>query len=74
MTELLEQALSKLRERPESDQDEAALMLFALLSKADGPVQLDEETRSAVREGLAEARRGEFVSDSEMAEFFKRGG
>jgi predicted transcriptional regulator len=74
MTELLEQALSKLRERPESDQDEAALMLFALLSKADAPVQLDEETRSAVREGLAEARRGEFVSDSEMAEFFKRGG
>jgi predicted transcriptional regulator len=74
MTALLEQALSELRERPESDQDEAALLLFALLSKGAEPVQLDEQTRLAIREGLAQARRGEFVSDDDMAEFFKRHG
>jgi predicted transcriptional regulator len=74
MTALLEQALSELRERPESDQDEAALLLFALLSKSAEPVHLDEQTRLAVRQGLVQARRGEFVSDDDMAEFFKRHG
>jgi predicted transcriptional regulator len=31
-------------------------------------VQLDDETRAAVEEGLVQARRGEFVSDEEVAE------
>jgi predicted transcriptional regulator len=30
--------------------------------------------RAAVQEGRDQARRGEFVSDEEMAEFFKRHG
>jgi hypothetical protein len=29
---------------------------------------------AAVREGLEQARRGEFASDAEMAAFFKRHG
>jgi predicted transcriptional regulator len=37
-------------------------------------VRLDDETRAAIREGSEQARRGEFVSDAEMAEFFKRHG
>lgn len=36
-----------------------------------GPVHLDEETRAAVREGQEQARRGEFVSDEDMAAFFR---
>jgi hypothetical protein len=35
---------------------------------------LAEETRAAVREGREQARRGEFVSDDDMAAFFKRHG
>jgi predicted transcriptional regulator len=35
-------------------------------------VLLDEETRAAINEGLEQARRGKFVSDEEMAAFFKR--
>jgi len=74
MSTLLEQAIAKVRALPEEEQDEAAEMLLSLLSKRIGPVHLDDETRAAVREGLEEARRGEFVSDQEMAKFFKRHG
>jgi predicted transcriptional regulator len=59
---------------PEPAQDEAAELLLSIVSKRSEPEQLDDETRAAVREGLAEARRGEFVSDEEMAAFFKQHG
>jgi predicted transcriptional regulator len=47
-----------------------------LLSKSDGSFveELDEETRAAIREGLEQARRGEFVPDEEMESFWKRYG
>ncbi len=71
MTNLLEEAIKKIRELPESEQDEAAEMLLVLLARKGEPVRLDEETRAAIREERAQARRGEFVSDEEMAAFFK---
>jgi ABC-type nitrate/sulfonate/bicarbonate transport system substrate-binding protein len=74
MTKLLEQAIAKVRELSESDQDEAAELLLSVVSKRSEPVRLDDETRAAIREGLEQARRGEFASDEEMAEFFKRHG
>jgi hypothetical protein len=74
MTKLLEQAIAKVRQLPEAEQDEAAEMLLSVLSRRDEPVGLDSEARAAIREGSEQARRGEFVSDEEMAEFFKRHG
>lgn len=74
MTKLLEQAIAKIRELPDAEQDEAAEMLLSVLSKRDGPVDVDDETLAAIREGSEQARRGEFVSDEEMAAFFKRHG
>lgn len=74
MTKMLEEAIKKVRELPEADQDEAAEMLLSVASKSEGPVPLDDETRSAVREGREQARRGQFVSDEDMAAFFKRHG
>jgi hypothetical protein len=74
MTKLLEQAIAKVRQLPEAEQDEAAEMLLSVISKHGEPVQLDEETRTAIQEGSEQARRGEFVSDEDMAEFFKRHG
>jgi hypothetical protein len=74
MTKLLEQAIEKVRALPEEEQDEAAEVLFMLLSKHLEPMQLDEETQAAIHEGLEQADRGEIVSDEEMAEFFKRHG
>ena len=74
MTKLLEQAIASVQSLPEAEQDEAAEVLLSLVSRFREPVRLDDETRAAIREGSEQARRGEFVSDDEMAEFFKRHG
>jgi len=74
MTKLLEQAIASVQSLPEAEQDEAADVLLSLVSRFREPVRLDDETRAAIREGSEQARRGEFVSDAEMAEFFKRHG
>jgi len=74
MTRLLDEAIKRVRELPEPDQDEAAEILLSLASKRAQTVHLNDETRTAVREGKAQADQGEFVSDEEMAAFFKRNG
>jgi predicted transcriptional regulator len=74
MTRMLDEAIKKVRELPDSVQDDAAEMLFSVAAKQGGPAKLDEETRAAVREGRAQARRGEFVSDEDMQAFFERHG
>jgi hypothetical protein len=74
MTKMLEEAISKVRELPDAEQDEAAELLLSVAANGGGPVQLDEETRAAIREGREQARRGEFVSDNDMTAFFKRHG
>jgi predicted transcriptional regulator len=74
MTKLLETAIAKLRELPEADQDEAAELLLSLAAKSTEPVRLDDVTRVAIHDGVAQAKRGEFVSDEDMAAFFKRHG
>jgi hypothetical protein len=74
MTRMLEEASKKVRELSEADQDEAAEILLSVASKKSEPVQLDDETRTAIRQGREQARRGEFVSDEAMAAFFKRHG
>jgi len=72
MTKFLEKAIATIRDLPDSEQDEAAELLLSLASRIRGPVRLDDETRSAIKEGKEQARRGEFASDAEMAEFFRR--
>ena len=34
--------------------------------------ELDDETRAAVKEGLAQVKRGEVASEAEMDAFFRR--
>ena len=74
MTKLLEQAIAKVRTLPTEEQDAlaAALLSMAEGDAADFPV--DEATRAAIREGLAEAERGEYVSDDVVAAANKRHG
>ncbi len=74
MTKLLDEAIEKLRKLPGAVQDDAAQMLFSLAAMQNGLVELDEETLAAVRKGLEQARRGEFVSDEDMQAFFERHG
>jgi predicted transcriptional regulator len=74
MTRLLDEAIQKIRSLPDSDQDEAADILMSIAARARGPVSLDDDTRAAIREGVKDARDGRFVSDKEMAAFFKHHG
>jgi len=67
MTKMLDEAVKKVREHPDSVQDDAAEMSVA--AKQGEPVKLDEETRATIRDGRAQARWGEFLSD-EDASFF----
>ena len=67
MTKLLERAIAKVRELPAEDQDALAVALLSLVGETTEVVQLDDDTRAAVEEGLAQAQRGEFVSDEDVA-------
>jgi hypothetical protein len=72
MTELLKEAISKILGFPQADQDAAAELLLSVVARSSGVVQLDDETREAVQEGLAQARRDDFSSPEEMTELFER--
>ena len=74
MTKFLELAIAEIRKLPPEAQDETAEMLFWTLEARAGTVQLDEETARAIDEGLAQARRGEFATEIEMSELWKRHG
>jgi predicted transcriptional regulator len=72
MTKLLEKAIDQIRELSAADQDEAAELLFTLVARANGRIRLDDQTRAAVREGRAQAQRGEFATEEEIAAVFNR--
>ena len=74
MTKLLDRAIARVRELPAEDQDALATALLALAGDTTDVVQLDADTRAAVEEGLAQAKRGEFVSDEEVAKANARRG
>jgi predicted transcriptional regulator len=74
MTKLLEQAIAKVRELPDEEQDTLALALMAMANDDAWNVPLDEHARAAIQEGLAQARRGEFVPDEEIEALWKRYG
>jgi hypothetical protein len=74
MTKLLEQAIAKVQTLPEEDQDALAALLLSVTNTDGSAIPLDEATRAAIREGLAQAERGEFVPDEVVAETDKRHG
>jgi hypothetical protein len=75
MTKILEQAIAKARELTDEDQDTLGAVLLSLADELPNRADdLDEETRSAIREGLAQAKRGEFVPDAEIAALWRRHG
>jgi predicted transcriptional regulator len=74
MTKLLELAIAEVRKLPPEEQDETAEMLLWAIEARSGSIPLDDETIAAIEEGLAQARRGEFASDTEIADLWKRHG
>jgi predicted transcriptional regulator len=72
ITKLLDQAIAKAKALFDENQNAIALTILSDVAAATEP--LDEETRAAIREGLEQARRGEFVPEEEMDAFWKRHG
>jgi len=71
MTKLLERAIEKVRALPAEDQDAVAVAVLSMAEET--PIApLDDETRAALREGLEQARRGQFVPDEEIDALWKR--
>lgn len=74
MTKLLSDMLEKVKTWPASRQEDAALMLQEMERQGTDIYHLSDEERAAVQEGLAQADRGEFATDEEMAALWKRFG
>jgi predicted transcriptional regulator len=74
MTKLLEKAIAQARALPPEDQDTLAAVPLAMTDEGGGVAPLDDEARAAIREGLEQARRGEFVPEAEIAALCKRFG
>jgi hypothetical protein len=73
MTKLLDQGIEAVRSLPEERQDVAGELLLALAGKRrSGSLSLEQI--EDVKLALAEAERGEFASDAEMAAVWKKCG
>lgn len=74
MIEVLEKAIEKVRQLPPHRQIYAAEVLEQIAAAGTDPFAVPDEHRAAVLEGLEQARRSEFVSDTEMDAHWKECG
>ncbi len=75
MTKILDQAIAKARTLSDEDQDALGAVVLSLAEDwPKGLDDIDEGTRSAIREGLAQAKRGEFVPEEDIQALWKRFG
>jgi hypothetical protein len=72
MTKLLEEALEAVRRLPPKSQDEIARAMLHLAAGDGTPEPVARAHLVAVLEGLAQAERREFASDSEVEAAFRR--
>jgi predicted transcriptional regulator len=66
--------LERIASWPLEDIEELAEYARFIEARRTGLYELTDEERAAIDEGLAQADRGEFVSDDDMAAFWKRCG
>ena len=74
MTKLLEQAIANAQSLPPEDQDALALAMLPLTEGDASAYPIDETTRAAILEGLAEANGQDYVPDEVIAAADKRHG
>jgi hypothetical protein len=74
MTKLLEEAIAKAQSLPPEDQDALALAMLSLTEGDASAYPIDDATRAAILEGLAEADREDYVPDEVVAAADKRHG
>ena len=63
--------LERVETWPEEDQEELADVAREIQSRRSGLYRLSDEERTAVRAGMGAARRGDFVPEEEMDEFYR---
>jgi hypothetical protein len=74
MVRALEEVLKKAENWPREDQEELAEFAREIEARRTGVYVMSDAERTAVYEGLAEADRGEFVTDDVVAAADKRRG
>ncbi|HZQ12335.1 MAG TPA: hypothetical protein VFB31_05955 [Pseudolabrys sp.] len=72
MSATVKDLLRQVESWPAEDQEELADVARVIEARRTGVYRLSDEERTAVREGMAAARRGEFVPDDEMEKFVAR--
>jgi hypothetical protein len=68
----LQRVLEDVMSWPPERQDAAAEVLEHMQKLATEPYALSEDERADIEDALAEARRGEFASEAEVAAMFAR--
>jgi predicted transcriptional regulator len=68
----IDAVLDRVRTWPEDRQAYAAKVLLTIEAQDGGPLRISQEEWATIQEGNAQAERGEFVSDEEMAAFWNR--
>ncbi|MBP2547693.1 hypothetical protein J2858_000586 [Neorhizobium galegae] len=66
MTDLLEQAVARIRSLPSDQQDELAGILLRLADAEPEPVALSPGERLAISASKAAAARGDFATEDEV--------
>lgn len=74
MTKVLEDVIEKVRKLPEDRQAYVAEVLEQIVADDGDLFVVPDEHRAAVLEGLAQAERGEFATDQDMAALWKKCG
>lgn len=72
MTDLMEKALSTIRNWPADLQNEAAEILLALDRLGSAPYRASDDELRAVDEAVDQAKRGEFATEAEIEAAFSR--
>jgi D-serine dehydratase len=74
MTQSTKEILRRVETWPEEDQKELAEVAREIEARRSGVYVLDKEEELAIREGLAQLDRGEWMSEEDMKAFWKRCG
>lgn len=74
MNSTLQKLLPAIEQWPEEDQEALAEAAREIEALRTGVYSMSPDEEAAVAEGLAQAERGEFASDAQIAEVWKRFG
>jgi len=74
MTPTTKKLLEQMESWPQEDQEELAEIAREIEARRTGVYVVNKEEEAAIREGLAELDRGEWMSEEEMKTFWQRCG